>query len=368
MYNKMEIVFVQLGINTAPHLLPNISRLGSLFPEIPINLVIDKKFVIESNPIEVSVIFDYQATEEIDILLKERFTDPNFRGNFWRLTLERLIAFLDFHLQHKDAPMLHVESDILLMPNIPLERIANSAKLSWMRVDSYKDIASLLFSPSHQTSEWLRDRFIEVLESGQEVTDMTILRAIAENFPEEILLLPSLLDEENQADNIDEPGFFAQRQRMSYSWNQESRGIFDPAAIGMWLTGIDPRNQYGVTTYFDTQKVIKSGTYFNPSLVKYFFQNGNLFIEVDGLRYAIWNLHVHSKNLKLFSPSWDLALEDLVKQSSKNRAIKSIDLSLLANLLRQNYSNRTLLRYLMGIYPLNHLVNWIRGRSIFHFK
>ena len=160
MFNNLEIAFVQLGPSTAPHLSLNVGRVRENFPSIAINLIIDEAFSPDSFLKRSTNMYIYETRDEIDILLSQRFTDKSFRENFWRLTLERLIAFLQFHLEYDDVPLLHVESDILLLPSMPMRQISKLEKLSWMRVDDYRDVAAMLFSPSHRHSGWLLSRLI----------------------------------------------------------------------------------------------------------------------------------------------------------------------------------------------------------------
>lgn len=359
--NKMEISFVQLGKSEAAHLNLNIRRLNTLFPTYRIHLVTDSEFIGNVDETLALEKHMYQTSREVEVLLSSRFTDDNFRGNFWRLTLERLIAFLQFHLDYQNIPILNLESDILLLPNAPLDLIAESQSPSWLRVDSHRDVAALLFSPSHESSQWLLTQLIEILESGVPVTDMTILRMMADKNPGRISLLPSLFEEENKSDNIFEPNLALQKKQISKRWPGTIPGIFDPAGIGMWLTGIDPRNQYGITSYFDKKSSLEIGTYFDPSAGDYRFERNCLFCKVGGIEYSIWNLHVHSKDLRLFSENWDKTLNDLVNRSAKKTIYRRFNIWLLITLLRQNHAKKTLFPYLMGIYPLNRIRYFLRS-------
>ena len=75
--------------------------------------------------------------------------------------------------------------------------------------------------------------------------------------------------------------------------------IFDTAAIGQYLGGIDPKNESGDTTGFINEdcvvkydkykfKWIKNGKYYFPHII------------INEKIIPINNLHIHSKNLKNF--------------------------------------------------------------------
>ena len=76
--------------------------------------------------------------------------------------------------------------------------------------------------------------------------------------------------------------------------------IFDGAAIGQYIGGVDPRNQPGDTTGF-----INESSLFDVSKFEFEFENDDKnrkipFLKYKNDRYKVNNLHIHSKNLKKF--------------------------------------------------------------------
>jgi hypothetical protein len=75
--------------------------------------------------------------------------------------------------------------------------------------------------------------------------------------------------------------------------------IFDGAAIGQYLGGIDPRNQHGDTRGFVNETcVIKYDNY--RIWIEEIDGFRKPFIEIEGVKVPIFNLHIHSKNLAGF--------------------------------------------------------------------
>jgi hypothetical protein len=75
--------------------------------------------------------------------------------------------------------------------------------------------------------------------------------------------------------------------------------IFDAAAIGQYIGGVDPRNESGNTIGFVNETcVIKYNNY------KIWFEEKNgfkkPFIQIQDKIIPIFNLHIHSKNLEKF--------------------------------------------------------------------
>jgi hypothetical protein len=71
--------------------------------------------------------------------------------------------------------------------------------------------------------------------------------------------------------------------------------IFDGAAIGQYLGGVDPANISGNTIGFVNETcIIKFNKY------SFVWKDKKPFIIIRGKEYPIFNLHIHSKNLKMF--------------------------------------------------------------------
>jgi hypothetical protein len=71
------------------------------------------------------------------------------------------------------------------------------------------------------------------------------------------------------------------------------QGIFDSAPIGMWLLGQDPRNYLGkIVRHRDLPE-----SYVQAQEFDYSFENSLIVDE----KICIYNLHVHSKELRYFS-------------------------------------------------------------------
>lgn len=76
-------------------------------------------------------------------------------------------------------------------------------------------------------------------------------------------------------------------------------GIFDAAAIGQYLGGVDPRNKRGDTRGFVNEMCVVNYSKYNFAWIK---KNGLYIphIEISERYIPIYNLHIHCKNLKKF--------------------------------------------------------------------
>jgi len=135
---------------------------------------------------------------------------------------------------------------------------------------------------------------------------MKVLYSIRKKSPGEIKLFPStsaaLADELLRSDK---ERFLENTKLTSYFG-----GIFDVLNMGMWLTGQNPRNQGGKVIRYE--KYFTQDNDFDPN--SFLLHNGCLSVG-EQPRASVFNLHVHSKNLRLLSPRWNSELSKLVGES-----------------------------------------------------
>jgi hypothetical protein len=272
----VEVVFVHLGPSKAPHLWRNIRSIKRQFPEIEVHLIYsseEHKAEVERTDVRS---FFYQTSKSDETLLNQMDSDSKFRNGFWRYSFERLLALEFFHHSLPDGSgILHLESDIAIMPDFPFEIFSKVRKLSWTKFNDSHDVSALLYSPNQTQTSWLAKRLREEIERDTSLTDMTALSAIHDKNPEIIEYLPTI----------------------STGPNAIFPGVFDGAAIGMWLTGRDPRNSFGVV-----QRNVRLPEAFDDAS-RYRFdisKSGLLKVQRGDQQLSIYNLHIHSKKLGLF--------------------------------------------------------------------
>jgi hypothetical protein len=195
----------------------------------------------------------------------------------------------------------------------------------------------MYFPNARLTGDFVNDLH-NYLETTNEVNDMRALRFLRLNFPSKYRLLPTFNSnfpklENRTGNNTSEATFFD--------------GIFDAAVIGMWLTGIDPRNCYGFTKYFATSKLLESEFFIDPSPYSFkFIDKQGLYLVNNSFRLPVYNLHIHSKSEKLFSQNWDLELKKLVNYSIFKKPRTIFSFNIFVGLIQSNFSNSTLCEFI----------------------
>lgn len=360
---KTRFVFVQLGVSKPHYLEENIKRVIRLFPNNEIYLLTNNKELL-SIRISTLQIWEYKTTEHHTKLLDKITRRQDFREGFWRLSLERLFALTQFQIGTGFDKLLLIESDVMIFPNFPEDLVKSLPFLAWCPYNSKLDIASLLFISDSEAAKYLEEEIEKHLLSNFNHTDMSVLNEIRKNSQGRVDLFPIVENKMskmlNQKSNLEDPvlnDIFANFELFN--------GIFDGAALGVWLTGKNLENTHGMLVLHDRWLIDSGDSYIDPSTGDYVLTtDGELYLLDSDTKIPVYNLHIHSKNSFLLSSSSQKELEKYVDISSTKREIRKFLFKEFFLLLRLNikrgktheflltlpfvYSSRMKIRKLLG--------------------
>lgn len=241
----------------------------------------------------------------------------NFRDGFWVSTTARFFYILAFMKVFNVTSTYHIENDNMLF--VTLDEIYCKFKPEENKVYMVMDapnrvVPSILYFPSVEALESLADFICRcVVQSDRFINDMDIL------------------------------GMYGEKKSFPIFPN-DSGYIFDGAAIGQYLGGVDPNNIRGVPpppdgglrpTEDSTERQKALTIYDNPSVgflnetcimkpndykfvrrpvtMDHLQTPINIFTCVDGKRInKVVNLHIHSKQLYQFSSVFGIKFKDIV--------------------------------------------------------
>ena len=364
----VRAVFVHLGESPCQHLWLNVERHKKIFPEVPVHLVVNSFKHLRNIPEGCEVLFLEKSH------LNERLSqnrDVIFRRGFWSHTLARLFVLQHFHEKYSDSSVLHVESDVLLLPDFPWKELSEVNKLAWQQYNTERDVASLLYIPNLNLGKVFVELLEDELEIRPEHTDMTILKAIYLKNPELIGYLPIVSRKLPSLINVS----FSNPESIlkeDFSNRTLKEGVFDSAALGMWLLGHDPRNTYGKFLLHEMSPIRLGGTPIDPSAVYYQLSpDGRLKIhdKIDKKKkLSVWSLHIHSKERQLFSDNWLERLEMYVQLANNNPApLKGWRFSSVLSMFVDSIWTRTPHKFFLGfpfVHRFRRLVVELRGRLL----
>jgi hypothetical protein len=311
-------VFVHLGPKIPEHLLFNLQRHADLFPEIETVLILDHQVKIFL-PEKVTIYYFEESNEDFELFARmQEHSHFNFRNGFWKYTFLRLFALGQFHKLQPDRGLLHIESDLILMPNFPWEKFEEIKAVSWMRVNNFNDVAALIYTPNAIETEFFVEEIRIYAAENPTTTDMFSMSQYSSEHNDRHVYLPSITSKSIRSGVDFDP---AQETLLELFG-----GYFDPLALGLWYFGQDPKNTFGRTKRYIDQT---HHDYFAPT-AQLVFENEKL---LDASGTQVFALHVHSKDLSLFDPKWRDALVKVLTDAKQGRNAKSFKLrSFLASI------------------------------------
>ena len=181
--------------------------------------------------------------------------------------------------QHRIKNVIHLENDVLLYSGMNYE----FDEKMYITMDSNtRCIPGIMYIPNYE----LFNKLIENYNYSK--NDMENLGIFFNNNRNMVNAFP-IIDNSNRVGKT-----------MYNEHFEKFNGIFDGAAIGQYLGGVDPRNIPGDTCGFVNETcVIKYDKYKFKWLKKgsHYFPH----IEINNAMIPIHNLHIHSKTLEKFS-------------------------------------------------------------------
>ena len=203
--------------------------------------------------------------------------DKNFSGGFWALASLRLFIIYAFMKETKLTNCVHIENDVLLYYDCKELENMIDPNYVYIPFDSYRrSILSIIYIPNDLIFETILDHYDYTKNDMENFSMIQQTTHLIKNFPI-FPLRHAKTDEERFVSGV-----------FPY--------IFDAAAIGQYVGGVDSQNDPNDSIGFVNETcVIKYNNY------KIEWEDGKPFLRIHSERFPIFNLHIHSKNLKKFA-------------------------------------------------------------------
>jgi hypothetical protein len=246
------------------------------------------------------------ATESLEVgpehrrFSKETKLDGRRRGGFWRFATERFFVIEEWMRAFDIPSCFHCENDILLYT--PLSELMPLTQrlypgLAITLDNDARCIPGFLYIGSRAAASNLV-AFLAARRTREE-NDMVALAALyQESTPAQVDSLP-IVPPGFAGDWTTPSGLRSRRPSTFLNHAEEYGSVFDAAALGQYLAGIDPRNSRKESTV----GFINESCVFDPSGFEYQWREvpgvGRVpYLGYRGEWYRINNLHVHSKALR----------------------------------------------------------------------
>lgn len=304
-----SIVFIHIG-NKIPEYTETALLQARLFnPECPIILIANDAAIQDFPLKDEETNITYVACESLiklsahQAFIKQTTLDDQLRNGFWRYTSERFLYLQDLMVQQNLTNVFHLEYDNMLYVNLQdlLPIFTEHYKAIAATFDNDKRcIPGFMFIQNPDTMTTLANFFSQLAKLGY--NDMEVLGRFRKRYGKKVIdNLPIISEAYVRKNLLISPMNHVARNKWNYCQNIELfNSIFDAAALGQYLGGIDP-SLYGSSS----PGFINESCVFNPSLLTYEWiadeANRSVpYAVYAGTRYRINNLHIHSKKLELF--------------------------------------------------------------------
>ena len=274
---KKHVILVSTGVFQS-YITTNIDQLLKF--DFNIHIIIDNNFFdyMEKYKHLVHLVCASKLCTEFD---DKSNLDKNFRNGFWHNASKRLFILNAYMKQHRIKNVIHLENDVLLYSDMNYE----FDEKMYVTMDSNtRCIPGIMYIPNYE----LFNKLIENYDYSK--NDMENLGIFYNNNRNMVNAFPIIADDSNRVVG----------KTMYNEHFEKFNSIFDGAAIGQYLGGVDPRNVSGDTCGFVNEtcvikydkykfKWLKIGSHYLPH------------IEINNAMIPINNLHIHSKTLEKFS-------------------------------------------------------------------
>jgi hypothetical protein len=291
---EINIVLIHIGTIYPDHMDDCIDQLLKF--NLKVHLVISSSLVekIKSKKIILSKVEDYTDEKYNSFFIEKydkNFTE-NFRDGFWNSTSSRFFILENYTRKNNLQNFYHLEHDNLIFNN--LENVTNILKNKneemFIVIDSEsRCIPSIIFIKNYKILEILTN-FIFNNRYNNDMENLFLFFQMNRNIVGNLPILP----DDHNLNLISKTGIIASNNINYSNLYKELKIVFDGAALGQYIGGIDPRNDSGNTIGF-----VNETTIFNVSEVGFSWVNYKPTLNINNRIIDVCNLHIHSKNLNL---------------------------------------------------------------------
>ena len=296
---SISVVLVHFGpVSEVPYIEHCIRQLR-LFFNGDIYLCLDSQHEIDHSPAgvcqEVKCIsrgYIPRSPEHQFYTQQNTLSNDQFRENYWYKCSRRFLVIHDIVTYFNLENVIHIENDVMVY--YPLDNV-----VSLLRARGYKIGATfanprmiipgfMYFSNSFYTKV-LAQFFAQNRETT--MSDMKLIASFANAHPDLLKGLPVVPSKHKQV--------WGDLTYYNPTYSDKSKLVFDGAALGQMIGGVDPRNIPGNSIGYvnpDCEYI------FSPEQIRW-KKNNSLFVPVLNKKIRIINLHIHSKDLKRWSSS-----------------------------------------------------------------
>lgn len=269
----MKIILVSTG-NLQEYIIDNIQNL-KLFGNNDIVVITEKHYFDKLKELDITLV-DSAELDDYNFNSSSNL-NKHFRNGFWHLCSLRFFYLYSYITKNQLIDCIHLENDVMSYINFDKLKTCFKHNKVYATFDcNTRVIPSILYIPNGESFKPIINNY------NTQLNDMENLARFDETVIEP---LPIYLNHENI-------------NKFNKNFD-DFHCIFDGAAMGQYLGGIDPRNQPGDTRGFINETCIIK---YNNNTFFWVLEDGLYapYILINNCIIKVINLHIHSKQLDQF--------------------------------------------------------------------
>lgn len=289
----MKIVFVNL-VHNQQYIFDNIENLKR-FGNTDIVVITDEQFRSSYEAVNVETVAVESLIPEYTDYIETIRHNHKRKCGFWDLCKYRFKVICKYMETHNVTNIVHLENDVMLFENLDNIKFHCTNKILLTLDNTNRCIPGLMFIPSYKIMKTCLNRWTAD-------NDMLNWGFAYNKHKDSIDIIPII---KGNIHSLNDFSHFTQThwaQKPDYELvsknNELYDGIFDAAAIGQYLGGIH-RNKTAKRKFINESCTVNYSQY----EIIWKLNDKDLkcpFIIIDDKEVPIYNLHVHSKDLKQF--------------------------------------------------------------------
>jgi hypothetical protein len=278
----MNIVLVCIN-NFQEYILDNIQQLIKLHHDNIYILTNERFFNLFDKFSEKIKLISIEELPDTFNYYSKTNLDKNFRNGFWALTSLRFFYIYEFMKKYDIKDVIHLENDVLIYYNCNCIINNFEKQFVYLPFDTFKrNIASIMYIPTSEIFKIVLDNYDlskNDMENFYTIKNKTGLIKTLPIFPKNII--------DNEEINFVSNNF------------DKFKCIFDAAAMGQYLSGVDPKNDSSNTVGFVNETCVIKYNQFKFVWIT-ISDIKRPFLKIGNIDICIFNLHIHHKDLYNF--------------------------------------------------------------------
>jgi hypothetical protein len=302
-----NIVFVHLGSQIPEYVYVALEQARLFNPQMDIYFIANEEAVKKTaydfsrDTFKVVLCETLERSNYHQLFNQKSPLDQKYRDGFWRKATERFFYIHELMVSRNLQQVVHIESDNMLYVDIATmsEALSNYKGIGAVFDSDNRCIPSFVYFADKKAIENLVAFMAEHASKGE--NDMETLASYRSSFPHDYidnlpLIMPEYVRKYGLINDLKQTSINAAAYTNNFSL---FKSIFDGAAFGQYLGGIDPRNGPSKPGF------INETCLFKPSRFKFEWRKDEQGRKIPlallgSSAYKINNLHIHSKRLEDF--------------------------------------------------------------------